>query len=433
MSQEKQNVNTNESINSNVPPSIKTTDYESKNFFGRASEKAKDFLAEASNKIGNKVSENRLVGKMNIAYNQFWINKKEEKSARLKGKADSINLRTDSIDTSIASMKELAESLDKGGMPGSASLNIKIRDLEANKIKLLNRKGKILSKLEKRDNQISIFTNKRDAIADRFINRYEKKIAPINERLERLHDNRDNLDLVVIASEVRFEEQLARIEVLKLKKGEIEDALRSAGNSDRKVKNFEAIKQIDSFINNIYAKLEKEKVELNKRKEAIEKKIAKVDKKVAPYRDRKDEFIRVKSGRPVRVNIEKRSEAEEFKSKEKTNSNERVNKSELSSDNSSYSDSDESHKEQHYGSINNEKELNFEMGQLLGSYNTFIDKSDKASDYIKVDKQYLFKVAGLSDYTRISSTNFKKIIRQYYKINRIPESVYLETLNNFIK
>ncbi len=149
MAQEKPNIDTNESINSNVPPSIKVPDYESKNFLGRISEKAKGFLIDASSKIGKGVSENRLVGKMNIAYNQFWINKKEEKSARLKGKVDSINLRSNAIDESISQMRELAESLDNSGAPGSSSLSIKIRNLEADKNKLLGRKGKLLSKLEK--------------------------------------------------------------------------------------------------------------------------------------------------------------------------------------------------------------------------------------------------------------------------------------------
>lgn len=52
---------------------------------------------------------------------------------------------------------------------------------------------KLQGRIENRENRIKLFANKRDAIADRLITHYEKKLSPIEGRLGMLEDQRNEI------------------------------------------------------------------------------------------------------------------------------------------------------------------------------------------------------------------------------------------------
>lgn len=85
---------------------------------------------------------NRAVAKMEIAYNQFWIDTKEEKAVELKGKMDSLDLQKNAISQS-KKILSIMDDFKKNGNPGFTSLQLKIKDIEKKEEKISNKKDSL--------------------------------------------------------------------------------------------------------------------------------------------------------------------------------------------------------------------------------------------------------------------------------------------------
>lgn len=399
-------------------------DPDNKGIWDKVSNGAKNMMNSAYEGIHKVPVVNRAVAKMEIAYSQFWIDKKEEKSIKLKSKMDSLSFKDQALDTSRQEMEVLAKDLDSQGIPGSASLFLKIKEIQEQKDKIANKKDKLQSKIEIKENKINLYTNKRDGIADRLINHYDKKLSPIEGKLDVLQSKRDFLDLKITATEIKHEEQKVRLNEIKDKKLKIEEALRKSGESERNIKNSGAIKELNKLIEDGYKRIEKDNLELSYKKDSFDKKVAKVDQKAQPYRNRKDEFIRVKNNRPVKIDLEKRETAKEFKDKEDTSANTRLENSE------SHTINDNSSSTQREGDSYFTLEGGINLVDCINSYNKYLNNY-KDIDNLTITKNFLIET-GLSSNTNITLINFKKIIEKYYKVKKIPQGLDLKNLiNNF--
>jgi len=221
---------------------------ENKSFFRRMSEEGRRIANQGYKGLYEIPGVNKIVGKGEIAYNQFWVDRHQEKVIRFKDKVDGLSLRVSTLDQSKKEIESVIENLRQQNIPGVESLQIKLQDIDRQKAVLLREKDSIQSKLEAKNNKMRLYANERDRVADKLIGRYEEKLRPIEAELEKLQTFRDQADLLVAVSEARHKGLLAKLDGIEKKKNQIENALRRAGMSDREIGKFEAIKQLDRLL-----------------------------------------------------------------------------------------------------------------------------------------------------------------------------------------
>jgi hypothetical protein len=67
-------------------------------------------------------------------------------------------------------------------------------------------------------------------------------------------------------------------------------------------------------------------------------------------------------------------------------------------------------------------------------FNNYIEKKKglkKYEDLLKVDKENILKVTKLSENTKMTKENLKKVITLYYKIEKIDKDLIDKVINNF--
>jgi len=288
---------------------------ENQSFLSRMSEGGKKLANQAYEGLYKIPGVNRVVGKLEITYNQFWIDKHEEKAVDFKNKMDGLALKASAFEQSKKEIESAIEDLKSQNIPGVEyeSLQLKIKIIDQQKINLLNEKDKAQSKFEARENKAKLYINERDRVADKFIGRYNEKLKPMEKEIENLQTCKDQVDLDIAVTEVKHKEQIAKLDGIEKRKAQVEEALRKTGMSEKEIGKFEAIKTLAGFLADSREKIRLEKENLAQRKAKINEKIARVDAKANPYRDKREEFTRVKEGRSIKIEVATRERGREFK------------------------------------------------------------------------------------------------------------------------
>lgn len=387
---------------------------ENQGFFSKMSEKGKNLAGKFYEGLYKIPGVNRIVGKMEIAYNQFWADKHEAKAANLKGRMDAVDLGIGALDQSKKDIETVIENLKQQKMPGVESLQLKLRDVDEKKMDLQNKKDKIQTKFEYRDDKKKLYTNERDRVADKLIGRYNEKLEPMEKQLEKLQDSKDRMDLQIAATGIKHKESMAKLADMENNKTKIENALRAAGMSDRQVRNFEAVKVLETLLADGREKIRTEKEELTRRKAEINQKIAKVDAKANPYRDKRGEFARVKERRPVEMKVETRKREEEFKGEENVEVKTRQEKE-----------------------VSVENQEKSELRTFISHWNNFIYEKYKHTDLAKanrgIDVDRLLHLTGLGVDNKLDFGDFKNISEKYYKVMKSPRGEFDKDLDEFKK
>jgi hypothetical protein len=258
-----------------------------KSFFGKMSKFAQSIALKLYE--GSGVSD--LVAKFSIWNEQGGINAFEKIAVTRKEEIDEIELLSKALDQSRIAINSSIASLKAKGLSGAESLQIELRNIDNEKKKIETRKDRIKTKFDKAYNTAKVYSNDRDAIANRVIDRYNEKLAPIEEHLETLQEQRVKLEILTVASQEEYA----------LKQEEIDSLVAERNNEVERLKNASkivitgALKRLDGNINSIREsiklgreKLEEEKVEINRQ-------IAKAEERANPYRTRRNEFTRMKS------------------------------------------------------------------------------------------------------------------------------------------
>ena len=396
---------------------------ENKGRWSKMSEKAKSIMSGLYKGINKIPVVDRMMAKVGVAYNQYWIDSKEGSAAGLKEKMDELDIEMKTFNQSKASMLSVAENLRATGNPGFASMALEIKKLEKEEVKMANKRDKIQSKFEIKENKIKLYTNKRDAIADRMINTYEKNLAPMEEKLNFLQEERDRTNLFALGKEAEFDEQKSLINYFSEQREIIIRSLISTGKSTDQAQRNNAVKSLDKQILSGNRKIEKARGELRERQDLINRKIDTVDAKAQPHRDRRNQFIRVKSGRPIDFNVERRTEMVNTNKYENVYANTRE-KSELNSSNPNKLTPESSlNKPYSYEGVP-------QIGELITNFNKYLlDNGAKTNLQINM-ASLLNGLEGKSKESRVTLAIFREMIKIYYKINKVPESDYTILLNN---
>ena len=395
---------------------------ENKGRWGKMSEKAKSIMSGLYKGINKIPVVDRMVAKVGIAYNQYWINAKEGSNAGLKEKMDELDIEMKTFNQSKASMQSVAENLRATGNPGFASMALEIKKMEKEEAKMANRRDKIQSQFEIKENKIKIYTNKRDAIADRMINTYEKNLAPMEEKLNFLQEERDRTNLFALGKEAEFNEQKSLLNYFSEQREIIIRSLISTGKSIDQAQRNNAVKSLDKQILSGNKKIEKAREELRERQDLINRKIDTVDAKAQPHRDRRNQLIRVKSGKPIDFNVEKRTAMANTDRYETVYANIRE-KSELNSSNpNKLTPESVIIKPYSYEDVP-------QIGELITSYNKYLENNNAKTNLQINMNTLLNELGGKSKESRVSLVIFKEMLKLHYKINKVPESDYTILLN----
>jgi len=417
----------NEKIASNFNPENRKT-------FERMSEQAKNIANQVYEGLYKTPGINKIVGKLEIAYNQLWIDKHQEKAAKLKEKIDGFDLRINALNQSEKEIKLAIEDLKQQNIPGVESLQIKIQDIERQKEELLNKKDRVQSKFEERENKLKLYVNERDLVADRFITHYEEKLEPLESELKKLQNYRNQLDLLAVVTEAKYKEQSAKLDNLRKKKVQIENTLHHAGMSEKEIRKNEAIKQFEKIILENQKKIRSdyslEKEKLARSKAEINKKIAKVDAKANPYRDKREEFVRIKERRPIKMEVAPRQK-EEFRDEEKIKAHPRievrpveVRPVEKSIPNKSGAEKEPKNKEK------------LPISDLLHYWNNFLREVYKNEAMLIDEKDFLrdfLQLINLPKDSKLDFEDFKDVLGKYLKSRKLSKKQFKQSIDKFFE
>ncbi len=263
----------------------------------------------------------RVVGKLGTAYNQAWINWHERREVNAIGKWGRHNRRTEANDGTRKTLLPLLKD-ESIALGTRKEIELRLSRLGAKDAEIDNKKDKAQTKAEKRENKARIYANRRDDIADRLIAQYDKKLAPRERQLEEEKYEFARFKLREAAQEVYIKKDLekARLKEEELKRMNI--ALRAAGRPEREIRanGTELEKVIESLRQGV---AERRRV-LAKERSRLEARIAKYDAKAAPYRDKRDRFIRIKERRPIETGIPARAAKESLSERETIGAHERT-------------------------------------------------------------------------------------------------------------
>ncbi|MFA7208875.1 MAG: hypothetical protein WC120_01185 [Parcubacteria group bacterium] len=391
--------NANEAVSSmSVPMSI-----ENRTSFNEMSPGGKGIASRIYEGLYKIPGISQIVGKMEIAYNQYWADKHEKKAAELKGEMDADNMRVGVLDQSKAEIESFIESLKQQNMPGTESLQIKLKEIERQKMEILNKKDESQSKFEAKDSKVKLYTNKRDAIADRLIGHYDEKIHPMEKELERLQTCKDRLELETAVMNARHDELSNKMQEAEQRKAKLEEIYRTIGYSDKEIKKDGTISMLAGQLVQGRERIRMDKEILAGRRDEINKKIAKVDAKANPYRDKREKFARVKEGRPLNMEVATRERGTVFEGDETINVRTREWKGGASVEASA---------EEGF-----EKRPNVKV--LIFGWNEYLKKKFGKATKSLVDQADFLKVTKLRENSDMSQENFKKILKAYYKFKKV--------------
>jgi prefoldin subunit 5 len=265
--------------------------------FERMSQKGKSILNKIYQGLDKIPIVSRVIGKLEIAYSQFWIDRHQKKASKIREKLNGLDVQIDALGQSEEEISSLVQKLREQNLPGSESLLTKIQEVQEKKQKLLNRRELYQSRLQQSAERIEAYSKRRDTVADRFIARYQEKLKPIEDEVSRLENQKAKLDFEISLVEAKHELLDARIRNIEQTKEEIKDSLRKAGMSDKEIERYPAIRQLEEVIRSTQEEMKKSRELLATRKAKIESDIAKAQDRANSYRNKRSEFERIKEGK----------------------------------------------------------------------------------------------------------------------------------------
>lgn len=367
-------------------------------FFRKMPDDAKEIANKLYEGVYKTPGVNRIVGKMEIAYNQFWLDRHEGKAAKLKGEMQGIDLQTGALEQSKKEIYAVIENLRKQNVPGVEHLRLKLSDLDKQKTKIEAKKEKVQAKLEQRKAKMESYSKERDRVADKLIGRYEEKVKPLLKEWNNLSEQKDHLDLTAEVMGVKHKEQFAQLDDIEKRKLQIEDGLKRAGMSEKAVRKFAAVKALDETLKMCRERIEREKEIFAAEQTRINEKIAENNKKTKDYWIKRSEFVDVKERKPLKMEAQEKDKKESAPAESKMPVTVEIQSKEK--------------KERH------------KTSSFLIAWNTRLEylqkKSRENTAYGIVNPKEFLRITGLWANFYLDAADFKNILRKYYKLRKIP-------------
>lgn len=397
-------------------------------FFAKMSEDGRGIMAKMYDGLYKIPGVSRIVGKLEIAYNQAWKDRHQEKAVSLLGKMDNIEIKRSVLSQAKKEIESSIEELRRLGVPRVESLQLKLGKIDLEDAELLLKKNEIQSRFEERDNKVKLYANERDEIAGKLIGRYDEKLKPMEQELENLHALRDQADFVASAMEAKHEEKTKEIAVLEEKRTKIAELLKKTGSKDGEIK--KTVEPLTSQIRAGQEKIKIEKANLARKQKEINKKIAKLDAKANPYRDKREEFVSVTKDRPLDVSVETRKRSREFTGKEKVGSHSREEAEAGLIEEVEAPSSVEDSRGAEDAESGRELDKRMTLGDYISSFNLYLEEkgSPEAKKMIIDPKDLVKGAVFLSKDSKMDFGRFKDVLQKYLKFKKIPLNGFEESI-----
>ncbi len=279
--------------------------------------KAKSWAARIFSSIYKETGLEKLVSGLAIWNSQRVIDANERKMVGMKEGIDEIDLRIKEQEKFKKEFESLMTEYKEKGMPGADNFQLDIIKIEREEEKLKEERGAAQTRLEKKEKNTGTWANKRNEIAERMIDVYNEKLAPIEKELSILEGKRSRLKLsgsVMESRHARLLEEINRKEERLERILELKERTQKNKKILEKVKGvFEKDRLVETLKKEIEGGRDKIREERNSfRQERIETEqlIAKADTEAAPHRDAKDNLVRVQERKSLEIVLEERKREE---------------------------------------------------------------------------------------------------------------------------
>ncbi len=399
---------------------------ENERLFRKLAEPKKGFFRKLYDSALRFTGADVYFAKMEAAHQQSLADMNEKKAVGFKEEMSRIDLKNEALDTAKKELESAISALKDSNSPGVENLLLKVREIDIKKAELMNERDIAQTQFEAFDAKKKLFINERDKVADKLIGSYNEFLAPMEGDLEKLQTLKDQLDLDVFTTGVRHEEKLTQLNALEKRKSTVEAALKLAGDADDEIKKTTQV--LEDMLQQGLAEIKKEKEELAKRKIEIDKKVAAVDELANPYRDRREQFVRIKAGRPIEMNVKARKETPVFSGSEIVTPGTRIEGT----------GNVEVKKESKIEAKNSTPETGEKdperrkISDFITEWNAFIIKKGTAKDSVEViNAKDLLSVSKMSANLVMNFDNFKAILEKYYKFKKIPVEKFSDKVSSF--
>ncbi len=407
----------------------KVISYDSKSIFEKMSDKAKKIASAVYEGVYQMPVANRIVGKMEIAYNQKIIDIYDKKMAKRKNKLDAIDYCLNIFETAEKELPEFKKELEKEGVPGTASLEIQLKKIAQQKEEFLNKRDKIQTKFEAKENKRDLFIEKRDAVAKKLIDYYEEKLKPYEQKIESFNKEKARWEQLLQETELRHQNIEQRLKELEDKKTHLEELYKKMGWSERKIKHVESTKEIEKYVTGKRKQLHLERESIEKEILKNQKKISKLETKVNPYLDKKQAFVRVTERQKIDYKVKKRERG----TKEEETREEEIREEEIREEGI---EEEEVETEEKLGMEEEkekvfEKEPEFALKEVINKWNNYL--KEEHSDAFKtygIDELIFAKESGLKLDKNFKISEWNRLMKEYLNLY---QQVDEEKINNFIK
>jgi len=268
---------------------------ENKALFNATPEEKKGLLRRIYEGLYKVSGVNKIIGKLEIAYSDLRINGLTSKEEKLQEEINRIDKETQLSKKSQSSMQFLiADAKEKGAPIASLEQNISLIAKRAED--LSRKKSDIQEKLTERQEQRDVYINKRREVADKLIGYYDEKIKPMEETLASLQTLKSRLDFKSSAIEITHKKQEADLHSIEERLNSVKESYRAEGRPESEIK--KTLKDLEAYLDTGRANIQKKREKILDDKEEQEKKIAEAERLVALHKEKRDEFMRTKEGKP---------------------------------------------------------------------------------------------------------------------------------------
>ncbi len=408
----------------NIENTASVLSSENQNFFRRMSDKGREIVGHVYQRLHNVPVVDRTIAKMEVAYNQAWADRNEEKAVRQKEKVDSYNSRIESLNLAEKHMNSLVERMKTEGRP-TERMELEIKKLEREKEKLAYKKDKAETKLEERSERVKKYSERRDGAADKVIDSFNEKLKPIEQELGPLKDYRDRIDLEIAVTKARHKEKLRELSELEKQKREIEEGLRQGGLSERKIGRNKILKEIEKQIREGRHEIRQEQENLERKRQAINERILEVEAGFNHYKTKQEKFIRVKERRPIKFEKSEEKGDKESGTVEELETT-KESKKEKKDDRKKGGGGEEKKESALPRESKSEKESaedkrRWSIVEYLKEWNKFLNRTYKKENAMPVNIEDFLKTTEMSEDTRLDFEDFRDILREYLKVKKAPQ------------
>ncbi len=386
-----------EKINQGSVPDL---NLENQNLFNRMSEGGRRIMHKAYEGLYKIPIANRVLAKFEISRNQNRADIFQERSIKIKNKSDNLDLRIGALDESKNEIEGMIEELKKDKMPGAESLALKLKEIEKQKMDLLNNKDKIQTKFKLIENKTNLHINERDRVADKMINRYEKKMQPMETELKKLQNQKEYVDLLFEANKVKHESSSLKIKKLEERKIKLEKTFK------RGIRKHPAVRILEERILNEKKEAQTEREKLEREKAIINTKIIKIETKTNPYKNKYNQYTRIKEGRPITIDLN--SELTPEQKKRETEEAEKAKESKES-----------------------KEEKVEKIDYYITKWNKYLENKHSAQKLELIDSKDFLKLTKLKKSNELNPERFKGLLKSYLNFQK--QTKFISHVDSFLK